>query len=614
MAINNKNNKKLTSVDELARVSPESKPDTVESTTEATEPSITTSATDDKSEKLISDLETESKAGDDLKAGQLEDKIGSLDLKSDSAENDKLSEKPISKAADTATTSTSTEVPAPSLPPRNQANKSPSPPPKPHRPLSPFSQAHLTLSEAFPTIEPKVVLAILIASSGLVDPAFNGLLSLSDPDYKLDERMIDQQQREVVAMLTKRAPLPYGKPPTHQGAPRGAANSKPAPPRNTSANYARQPQPQQQSHGNKESGLDKRAANRALSKADIEATIRGDSTQIEEDEKLARMLTAEYEAEQRRTRGRGGNNTRGGADASDDPHNRLFGEDGEYANNSFGNFENDNQSGPDHRYGYDYDDEHYGGRDYDEHGRERSFFDDELPQIQANFQKGFNETKEKVNSWVENLKKKIDGDDKNPGVFSNIFGGMDESSSHSHAGQGRRHNNEGDDYYNYRGYDQQQPRRRNHGFDRDPDEVDFNGIQMKDDSRAAANEGPRLPRRPMSGADNGQPRTEKSNSKWEPLQPTIPEPTKAGIVGAGVGAAGGLDASSKETAAAGADAALRDGAAAGDSAGNAGSSKKVPIKVESAEEEDPFFIGDSDDDDEEEEEVTKKSDITSGAK
>lgn len=52
------------------------------------------------------------------------------------------------------------------------------PPAKPPRPLSPQQQAELTLAEAFPTVEPGVIKAILIASRGDIEPAFNALLGM----------------------------------------------------------------------------------------------------------------------------------------------------------------------------------------------------------------------------------------------------------------------------------------------------------------------------------------------------------------------------------------------------------------------------------------------------
>ena len=53
------------------------------------------------------------------------------------------------------------------------------PPPQPPRPLSPRQQAENTLKEAFPSIDGAVVRAVLTASGGQVEPAFNALLGRS---------------------------------------------------------------------------------------------------------------------------------------------------------------------------------------------------------------------------------------------------------------------------------------------------------------------------------------------------------------------------------------------------------------------------------------------------
>ena len=53
------------------------------------------------------------------------------------------------------------------------------PPPKPPRPMSPQAQAEATLIEAFPDMDSKVVKAVLVASRGKVEPAFNALLGRS---------------------------------------------------------------------------------------------------------------------------------------------------------------------------------------------------------------------------------------------------------------------------------------------------------------------------------------------------------------------------------------------------------------------------------------------------
>jgi hypothetical protein len=51
-------------------------------------------------------------------------------------------------------------------------------PPKPPRPISEQQQNEITLREAFPTIDVAVVKAVLIASGGRVEPAFNALLGM----------------------------------------------------------------------------------------------------------------------------------------------------------------------------------------------------------------------------------------------------------------------------------------------------------------------------------------------------------------------------------------------------------------------------------------------------
>jgi hypothetical protein len=67
-----------------------------------------------------------------------------------------------------------------------QDEEGPTPPPKPPRPMSPQAQAEATLIEAFPSIDAKVVKAVLVASGGKVEPAFNALLSMSDPTFTQD--------------------------------------------------------------------------------------------------------------------------------------------------------------------------------------------------------------------------------------------------------------------------------------------------------------------------------------------------------------------------------------------------------------------------------------------
>lgn len=53
-------------------------------------------------------------------------------------------------------------------------------PPKPPRPLSAQQEAENTLKEAFPSIDAAVVKAVLMASGGRVEPAFNALLGMQE--------------------------------------------------------------------------------------------------------------------------------------------------------------------------------------------------------------------------------------------------------------------------------------------------------------------------------------------------------------------------------------------------------------------------------------------------
>jgi CUE domain len=79
--------------------------------------------------------------------------------------------------ATTGTPTTAKSEKAPHPPPKDEV-----PPAKPPRPVSAREQAENTLKEAFPTIEVSVVKAVLAASGGQVEPAFNALLGMTDPD------------------------------------------------------------------------------------------------------------------------------------------------------------------------------------------------------------------------------------------------------------------------------------------------------------------------------------------------------------------------------------------------------------------------------------------------
>ena len=85
---------------------------------------------------------------------------------------------------DGTTTTTST----PAKPPRTSSMQphvestadEEAPPKKPPRPMSVKEQNQVTLIEAFPTVDTKVVKAVLDASGNNVEQAFNALLRMSD--------------------------------------------------------------------------------------------------------------------------------------------------------------------------------------------------------------------------------------------------------------------------------------------------------------------------------------------------------------------------------------------------------------------------------------------------
>jgi len=68
--------------------------------------------------------------------------------------------------------------------PLNDANDDDNGPLQPPRPVDAITRVTNELKEAFPNIEEKIITAVLIASQGVVDPAFNALLYISDPSFK----------------------------------------------------------------------------------------------------------------------------------------------------------------------------------------------------------------------------------------------------------------------------------------------------------------------------------------------------------------------------------------------------------------------------------------------
>ena len=98
---------------------------------------------------------------------------------------------------------------------------------------------------------------------------------------------------------------------------------------------------------------------------------------------------------------------------------------------------------------------------------ERSFIDDDLPVIRENLRKGFLDTQSKVNGWITNLKKRMDGDDDDDKISPQQGYGSPDGYRTRRSGDGRQSN----DYNRY---------------DADPEVLsdDFAGIQMKSDDES----------------------------------------------------------------------------------------------------------------------------------
>ncbi|KAI0974802.1 hypothetical protein F4678DRAFT_470149 [Xylaria arbuscula] len=79
----------------------------------------------------------------------------------------------LNNSATTAPPATTTSTSAPS---------DETPPARPPRPVSTQQKNEQILKEAFPSIDAAVIKAVLAASGGQIDPAFNALLGMSDPD------------------------------------------------------------------------------------------------------------------------------------------------------------------------------------------------------------------------------------------------------------------------------------------------------------------------------------------------------------------------------------------------------------------------------------------------
>ncbi|KAI1343971.1 hypothetical protein F5Y15DRAFT_368621 [Xylariaceae sp. FL0016] len=87
---------------------------------------------------------------------------------------------------DTPRSATAT-TPAPAASANTTTSAEESVPAQPPRPVTEQQKTELILKEAFPSIELSVIKAVLTASGGRIDPAFNALLGMSDPDAVKNE-------------------------------------------------------------------------------------------------------------------------------------------------------------------------------------------------------------------------------------------------------------------------------------------------------------------------------------------------------------------------------------------------------------------------------------------
>jgi len=294
----------------------------------------------------------------------------------------------------------------------NTTSEDPPPPAKPPRPLSPREQAEKTLTEAFPSIEAAVVKAVLSASGGNVEPAFNALLGMTDPDSQKD------------------APPPTKPPrPVHQsGIPTSTAQS-----------------------------------------------------QLEADEMYARQLHEHYSGASRQQRQNVASNMQV-------PRQRRQGEE----------------------------------------EREYSFLDDDLPMIRDNIRKGFLETQSTVNKWVNNFKKKLDGEDEE---------GF--SSQPARPAQGFQAGNQGYSNYGRRSSEMARRSADRERYDADPQVLgdDFSTLELRDAGgntlyaaiRLQAGQltlpgvPPKKPLRPLANPDLFKPSSQAANGRKVSFQNGPPE-------------------------------------------------------------------------------------------
>ncbi|KAF4336355.1 CUE domain protein [Fusarium beomiforme] len=101
-----------------------------------------------------------------------------LDLDDDDVQESGVLGDESSTTPTAATNTTQAQAPTPT----NEAA-----PPKPPRPVSEAQKNEMILKEAFPSVDQSVIKAVLRASGGRVEPAFNALLEMTDPDAAKNE-------------------------------------------------------------------------------------------------------------------------------------------------------------------------------------------------------------------------------------------------------------------------------------------------------------------------------------------------------------------------------------------------------------------------------------------
>ncbi|ODQ81146.1 hypothetical protein BABINDRAFT_160546 [Babjeviella inositovora NRRL Y-12698] len=316
------------------------------------------------------------------------------------------------------------------------ANAADDAPPLPQRRLSTTDQSKQTLQEAFPNVEEKYITAVLIASQGILDPAFNALLYLSDPSF--------------IAEIPSPHTEPAGFTP--------ALPSRPA-----------------------------------------QVSIPGlSSSQLEEDEALARRLAREFE-QQDRTRRRSHQRPDGPPPRSErpPPSQRPL---------------------PPRPQGTDDEDT------FDK------FFDEDLPQFQKSFVKGVEETRTKLNSWVTGIASKFSQEEESsPGLFGALGGNVNASRNDTDF-----ENTEAERLRQQRQFQRQKERelsRQNYGagialndYSDDPPVVPSKTRNSNGKSVSFSGESTTI--EPGARAEKEVKADREKDSKWELLATVVPEPAR----------------------------------------------------------------------------------------